>query len=181
VVELLSRAVGDRRPDPDVAVLVQSVVARVLSKPAVADTPYERLLAVLDASGEVCDRVASSASRPRALLQKVSINAASYLNRFALREPWRFLGDEGGLVWEHGANRRCVIDHVRAGTSRNGHTMAREAVMRLHNVGAEMFGADYAGVRLLWLDRPTSSQWYAARTGRGMRLDLASFDNGPSA
>jgi hypothetical protein len=79
------------------------------------------------------------------------------------------------VVWERDTDGLIVLDEVKAGASRNGHTAFKDQALRHVRGAVEQWGERVGGVRLLWLAAPQASQFYGLRSKRAVSLDQTGF------
>lgn len=141
---------------------------------------HRRLIAIVRAADEGCAGHVSNTVRGRALRQEVATGAGVYVGRFMFDAPWALLGSElvgrharFDLAYQH-ADGTVVIDEIKRGMSRNGHTAVHAQVVRYQAMGRELWGSRFAGVRLLWLASPQLSQFYPTTRPNGRLLSQTS-------
>lgn len=122
------------------------------------------------------------ASRPRTLkpykvLSETASVAASYLERFALSDEWKFAGGgrsvvcEGAeLVFEHRHAGYWLIDQIRTGRSRAYDAALRLPVEQALVAGETSWGAAFVGVRICTVSRPMEARLYPARQAQSICL-----------
>lgn len=140
---------------------------------------HARLIAIIQAAATACEGHTDNTVRGRALLHEAATGAGVYVARFMLGEDWALLGAEVrgqgarvDLAYQH-ADGTVVIDEIKRGMSRDGHTAVHAQVVRYQRMGAELWGRRFAGVRLLWLASPQLSQLYPTARSNGRLLSEA--------
>jgi hypothetical protein len=111
-----------------------------------------------------------SAPRPQAARQRAMACVSAYFRFFGPEADWQFAGAEvstaGGrldVVWQDGAER-YLIDEIKAGrlSARDARDATARQVKKYLGIGAENWGDQFAGVRVLFLGTPRYSYIAAA-------------------
>ena len=116
--------------------------------------------------------------RPRESIFQAVTAAGVYLNRFRPEKPWKLLGTEiasGGCRFDLAFQSRqgILIDELKLGVGRIHEAQIRAQIDRYLVEGRYLWGGEFLGVRLCFVNEPASSRFYSPKSKRSNLVNLS--------
>jgi len=113
--------------------------------------------------------------RTREALANVVSATGIYLHRFALPEPWTFVGSEIvlgdcriDLAWE--CDNNVLVDEIKLGIGRPNQAAVADQIRRYQSAATKHWGSAFLGVRLCAIDEPMRSRIYPKNSQRSEQI-----------
>lgn len=180
--EALSGREWEARHAPLLGQKTHQVVALLCERGVTATAGYGTMMNVLAAVNHVCADVGTSHARERALRQGVATASCVYLRRFKPDDGWEWISAETSLpgarldlVFQRRDDGTVLVDELKTGSNRTAGNAARAQVARHLRAAGDRWTDRFAGVRLLWLTAPASSQFFPTATATPVALSSSAY------